>query len=213
MAKRLLPGTDNIRQNDAGGIEIGTATNYHEIDQVGFPVQRGGATYWVDIDFPILIRTTGVGIPTLETFNGNLTMPQWQVNDFNQCESQEFIHNWKQGSTCYWHLHLDTNGLDATDRYVKFELEYAYSSSGLWIFPATVTTDDILIPASTPDRTQIIMSLANFTPTNSKIGDHALARLRRVASTGTAPTNNPFIPMLQMHVECDTMGSREIASK
>jgi hypothetical protein len=170
-------------------------------------------TVWVDIDSPILIRTTGVGIPTLATFNGNLTMPQWAVNDFNQCESQEFIHEWKEGSACYWHLHLNTNGLDATDRYVKFELEYAYSVAGVWTFPAVVTTDDILIPANTADKTQIIMSLGNFTPTNAKIGDHCVARLKRVAAAGTAPTNNPWIPMLQMHVQKDTIGSRQMTAK
>jgi len=168
---------------------------------------------WVDIDFPILIRTTGAGIPTLTTFNGNLTMPQWAVNDFNVCESQEFIHEWKEGSTCYWHIHVNTNGLDATNRYLKFELEYAYSVAGVWTFPAVVTTADILIPANTPDKSQIIMSLANFTPTNTKIGDHCIARLKRVTATGTAPTNNPWIPMLQMHIEKDTIGSRQIGVK
>jgi len=30
---------------------------------------------WVDVDFPILIRTTGAGIPTLATINGNITAP------------------------------------------------------------------------------------------------------------------------------------------
>lgn len=168
---------------------------------------------WCDIDFPILIRTTGAGIPTLAAFNGNLTMPQWAVNDYNQCESQELIHEWKEGSLCQWHIHLTTNGLDATNRYVKFELEYAFCISGVWSFPAVVTTADILIPANTADKTQMIMQLATFTPSTSKIGDHVIARLKRVASTGTAPTNNPWIPMLQMHVEKDTIGSRTISAK
>jgi len=169
--------------------------------------------YWRDIDFPILIRTTGVGIPTLTTFNGNLTMPAWAVNDFNQCESQEFVHEWKEGSTCYWHLHLTTNGLDVDNRYVRVELEYAYSSSGTWTFPAVFTSADILIPANTPSKTQIIIPITSFTPTGSKIGDHCIARLKRVAATGTAPSNNCWIPMLQMHIICDSLGSRSIATK
>jgi hypothetical protein len=94
-------------------------------------------TVWMDVDFPIIIRTTGVGIPSLTTFNGRLKMPQWQVNDANEMESQEFIHAWKEGTRAYWHIHLDTNGLDATDRYVRFELEYGYTGlNGLWVFPA-----------------------------------------------------------------------------
>ena len=192
----------------------GGTTNYSQFESTGFVKHVGSSKYWVDIDFPIIVRTTGTGIPTLTAFNGNLTMPLWAVNDFNMCESQEFIHAWEEGSTCYWHLHLNTNGVDITNRYVRFELEYGYTDgNGLWTFPAVVTTSDILIPANTPSKTQIIMSLANFTPTGSKIGGHAIARLKRVASVGTAPTNNPWIPMLQLHILCDTGGSRNMTSK
>jgi hypothetical protein len=140
-------------------------------------------------------------------------MAQWQVNDFNQCESQEFIHEWKEGSTCYFHLHLNTAVLNADIRYVRFEVEYAYSVNGLWTFPAVVTTADIAIPANTPAKTQIIMPLLNFTPTGAKIGDHCIARLKRVASVGTAPSAEPFIPMLQLHIEKDTFGSRDMTTK
>lgn len=170
---------------------------------------------WCDIDFPILIRTTGAGIPTLTTVNGTLAMPEWAVNDYNQCESQELIHEWKEGTTCYWHIHLTTNGLDATDRYVKFELEYGYNNghNTSMTFPAVVTTDDILIPANTPDKTMLILPLGNFTPSSAKIGAHVVPRLKRIASSGTAPTNNPWIPMLQMHVQKDTIGSRQMTAK
>lgn len=171
-------------------------------------------TVWVDVDFPIIIRTTGAGIPSLTTFNGRLKMPQWQVNDANEFESQEFIHGWKEGSRGYWHAHLNTNGLDATDRYVRFELEFGYTgANGLWVFPAVVDTGDLLIPANTPSKTQIIFPLANFLPADTKIAGHAIAYLKRIAATGAAPTNDPWIPMLQMHVECNTWGSNEIITK
>lgn len=168
---------------------------------------------WSDIDFPIIIRTVGPNIPTLVALNGNITMPQWQVNDFNVCESQEFVHGWKEGSECFWHVHLTTNGLDATDRYVKFEVEYGYADvMGVWVFPATLTTADLLIPANTPSKTMMSIALGSFTPP-IKIAGHAVARLRRIASAGAAPTNNPWIPMLQLHIQLDTLGSRSIGSK
>lgn len=174
---------------------------------------ESGALPWVDIDFPIIVRTTGVGIPSLVAINGNITMPQWAVNDFNMCESQEFVHGWKEGSTVYWHLHLTTNGLDVTNRYVRFEVEYGYVDvMGQWVFPAVLTTADLLIPANTPSKTMMIMSLGSFTPP-VKIGGHVVARLRRIASVGAAPTNNPWIPMLQLHIQLDTIGSRNIGTK
>jgi hypothetical protein len=172
-----------------------------------------GALPWVDVDFPIIVRTTGPNIPALVAINGNITMPQWAVNNFNVCESQEFIHSWKEGSTVYWHLHLTTNGLDATNRFVRFTVEYGYVDvNGQWIFPAVLDSGDLLIPANTPDKTMIIMSLGNFTPA-IHIGGHSVARLTRIASVGAAPTLNPWIPMLQQHLQLDTLGSRFIGSK
>lgn len=170
---------------------------------------------YVDIDFPIIIRSTGANIPILTTLNGNITMPQWQENDFNVCESQEFVHMWFEGSTVYWHIHLTTNSSDKENRYVKFELEYGYNNGDntQWIFPAAITTADILIPADTPSKTMMIISLVSFTPTDGKIGGHAVARLKRIASTSLGPSADPWIPMLQMHVACDTQGSREIGTK
>lgn len=174
---------------------------------------ESGALSWVDIDFPIIIRTTGVAIPTMTAINGNIMMPQWAVNDFNMCESQELIHGWKEGSTVYWHIHLNTNGLDGTNRYVKFELEYGYVDvNGQWVFPATITTADLLIPANTPTKTMLSLSLGSFTPP-LHIAGHVVARLKRIASLGVAPTNNPWIPMLQMHIQTDTVGSRNIGTK
>lgn len=168
---------------------------------------------WVDIDFPIIIRTTGPNIPTLTTLNGNITMPQWAVNDFNVCESQEMVHAIKANTIGQWHIHLTTNGLDATDRYVNFTLEYGYASpNGAWVFPAIVTPADLLIPANTPTKTMIIYNLGDFTPPTG-LGSHAVARLRRVAAVGVAPTNNPWVPMLQLHVQCDTIGSRTVSAK
>lgn len=174
---------------------------------------QSGTNVWVDIDFPIIIRSTGAGIPLLTTLSGNLTMPQWQVNDFNQCESQELIHSWKEGSTIYWHIHMTTNGLEAVAKYVRFELEYGYCNvGGTWTFPAVYTSADYTIPANTPDKTMLIVSITNFTP-SLKIGAHVIARLKRVAAVGAAPAADPWIPMLQLHVQLDTLGSRNIGTK
>lgn len=199
---------------DGTSVKIGDSTNNVEFEADGTIKFNGTSTYWRDIDFPIIIRTTGVGIPTLATINGNLTLPQWAVNDYNMCESQEFVHEWKEGSTVYWHLHLTTNGLDGTNRYVRFEVEYGYvTPNGVWTFPATLDSGDLLIPANTATKTMMIMSLGSFTPTGVEIGGHVVARLKRIASVGTAPTNNPWVPMLQLHIEADSIGSRTISDK
>jgi len=202
-----LAVTDRFVSGDA---ELG---NYTEIEPAGTLVAKGDARCWVDLDFPIVIRTTGVGIPTLETLVGNLTAPRWQINDFNICEGQEMIHAWVEGSTCYWHIHLITAAQDTTNRYVKFEIEYAYATlNGVLTSAIIANSAELLIPANTTSRTHMIYPIANFTP-DVKIGTQVYARLKRIAASGTAPSVDPFVPMLQMHILCDTMGSRQLGLK
>lgn len=171
-------------------------------------------TVWVDIDHPIVIRAAGAGIPALAAVGGNLTLPRWAVNDAHMCEAQELVHGWVEGSEVQWHIHLTTNGVDGTDRYVKFTLEYGYAApDNSWVFPALLTSPELLIPAGTPDRTMIVMNLGSFTPSGLGIGSQTVARLNRIAAVGAAPTSDPFVPILQMHIQVDTLGSRTVIAK
>lgn len=171
-------------------------------------------TVWVDLDFPIIVRTTGAAIPTLQTLQGNITAPQWAVNDYNVCEGQEMIHGWKEGGTLNFHVHLITNGLDADNRYVAFEVEHCWANiNGVLSAAATISSGDLLIPAGTTSKTHLLLSIGTLALATGKIGAHVYARLKRVAASGTAPTNNPWITMLQAHIECDTLGSRQIGTK
>lgn len=176
----------------------------------------GAATVWQDIDFPIVIRTTGPNIPTLVNLQGNIPVPQWAINDYNPCEGQELIHSWKEGSESQWHVHIVTNGLDVTDRWVNWEVEWFWGRMGVALSATTTTATECLIPANTPTKTPLVFEISRPTLTGAKIGDHVWARLRRIANTTpgrNAPTSNPWCSMLQMHVECDTVGSRQISTK
>jgi len=170
--------------------------------------------YWVDIDFPIIIRTTGANRPVLETLTGNITVPQWAVDDFAVIEGQEIIHGYKEGSPIQWHVHMITNGTDATDRFVKWEIEWTWVNAfGVLATAITTTSDELLIPADTPDRTMLVREIAVVSLPALEIGSHIFARLKRVASTGTAPAQNPFLTMLQLHVLCDSIGSVNMTNK
>ena len=205
----LTDYNDKIINRRFGNVSGGT---YTEFESTGFQKMSGSSVYWRDIDFPIVIRTTGTNIPTYQTIVGNLTSPRWAVNDFYMCDTQELVHEWKEGSTCYWHIHMITNGSDTTNRFVKWEVEYAHINVDGQLSSATTISYETTITANTPTKTMQIVNIGNFTP-NLKIGSHIYARLRRIASTGTAPTNDPFCGMLQLHIQCDTLGSRSIGTK
>lgn len=172
-----------------------------------------GSPAWVDIDFPIIVRITGAGIPTLGTLRAPIQAPQWAVNDTAQIEGQEMIHGWVEGSTGKWHLHLTPGGTDTTDRFVKFQLDWCYAPPNEGLSPTTTAEMEMRIPANTPDRTHLIVPLADAEMPSAKIATHVWARLTRVAAAGAAPTANPFVTMLQMHVQVDGTGSRLLTTK
>ena len=177
-------------------------------------IQAELGDYWRDIDFPIVIRTTGPAIPTLETLQGNITAPQWQVNDVNVCEGQEFVHDWVEGTECFWHCHIITNGSEGVNKYIRFEVEYCIANpNGTLSAAQTITGSDKLIPAGTEDKTHFIYSIGSFTPSTTTITAHTYARLKRVASVGAAPSSNPWCSMLQMHIQTDGWGSTTMTSK
>lgn len=192
---------------------FGVANNYSLFDKDGVMVANNGALTWVDIDFPILARTAVVNQPTPATLQGNITAPTWAVNDFSVCEGQEVIHSWAEGTEIHWHCHVFTNGVDVTDRYIKFEVEWCYASINSNLSSTIITTSsDTLIPANSLNRTHIIVQLGSqILP--ATIGTHLFARLRRVASTGLAPTANPFCTMLQTHILVNTLGSKHLSLK
>lgn len=188
-------------------------SNYSQFESDGFLKHNGEAMYWKDIDFPIVIRNTGTGIPILQPLIGNITAPQWAVNDFNVCEGQELVHEWAEGTSLHWHIHMITNGLDITNRYVKWEIEYSWVNVDGTLSAPVIQSIEYMIAANTPDRTMRIVSISNFIPSGGKIASHLFARLKRITSTGLAPTDNPFCSMLQCHILCDTEGSRNIGTK
>jgi hypothetical protein len=205
--------TQRVNNMLATPLRIGGATDYVQIENDGTIKFVGGATVWQDIDFPLIARTAVANQPTPTTLKGNVTAPAWAVNDYLICEGQEMVHAWREGSEVQWHVHVVTNGLDASDRYIRFEVEWVWANpSGVLSATVTTTSADLKIPANTTDRTHFIFELAKVTFAGT-IGGHVWARLKRVAAVGTAPSASPFCSMLQMHIECDTVGSRSITSK
>lgn len=171
---------------------------------------------WDDLNFPIIPRATGSTIATYTAIDagGLLLYPQWQEGDFHVCDSNELPHSWAEGTNISWHLHLIANGLEAVDKFMKWELTWAIADVNEVLEERpTITTDDITIPANTASKTMLIQPLASISLAGYRIGAHIYPRLKRVTATGAAPAANPWVAMLQAHFQMDTIGSSQIASK
>lgn len=173
----------------------------------------GAGTCWVDIDIPLIPKVTGAGTPAYTTIQGNITALNWAVNDALSSEGVEFVHKWKEGTAVYVHIHLWTNGADINNRYTKWTFEYAWASpNGVMSAATLLTSGELLIPLNTTTKTHFMYQIGNFTPAGV-IGAQLVGRLKRIAAVGTAPTANPWVSMCQMHVECDTIGSKTASAK
>ena len=95
---------------------------------------------------------------------------------------------------------------------VKWEMEYTIQNSQLGVdgaFPATTTVSgETTIPASTTDRSHVLTEVGTITGTNVDMGAIIAFRFRRIASSGTEPSSDPFALQVGFHYEIDTVGSR-----
>lgn len=194
---------------------FGGATDFAEFEADGTLHLNGNATYWRDLDFPIIIRTTGANIPTITAINSSvITAPMWQVNDYNMCEGQELPHEWKLGTDGTWHIHVITaEDLGLTSRYLKFKIEYVWAGYNSVLSSLVTTTSvELEVPAGTAKYTHLIFNIGTFSHPTAGLATHVWPRLTRLATIGAAAAD-PWVTMLQMHIECDTLGSRGIITK
>lgn len=163
---------------------------------------------------PIIGARLGSTAPTLTTFVGNIEQFTFDATNDFVIGATEITHGYKEGTDIEIHLHWATNGIDGTDRYVKWQIEYTLSNNlGSFLTSTQTISNQKQIPASTPDRTHLISVLGTITGTSIKIGTYICWRLNRISAVGSAPSSNPFAIALGFHVDNDTIGSRYIYIK
>lgn len=172
-----------------------------------------------DLYFPMTVgKLPGANFPTWAAFQGNTEEYTFGINDYIQLPSQEIGHKYDENTAIEGHVHIVTNGVDIADRDVNYEIEYTWGNPGGQMTAAAIdTTGDYTIPANTPDRTHLYLTFGNIIAGGAGvlIGAALKIRFRRIALTGggTAPTSDPFVLMVGVHIEMDTIGSRNQLTK
>jgi hypothetical protein len=176
---------------------------------------------WDDLPpIPLINQDRGAANkPTLATFQGNIKQLTFGVGD-DVDGSQELIHRYEEGTDISPHVHMVTNGLEGSDKTVKWQLEYTtanidYSAPFSSAFPSsTIVTGEVIIPASTPDRSHIGILLDSDIPGSSlEINAYIAFNFSRIASSGTEPANDPFALALGFHIKQDSIGSTTVGAK
>ena len=201
----------------AGEVDIVDVGNYYTSEYVEGALQEVGfETRGIYDDLPpspIISARTGATPPDLTTFVGNTKQYTFNSSTHEVYGSTEITHRYKEGTDIMPHIHWATNGLEAVNKYVKWELEYCVSSNHVF-GPAVVVSTEVLVPANTANRSHFISGFdPDIVGTNLKIGDYIVWRLRRIPSVGSAVANNPFAIAVGFHIEQDGLGSSQLYIK
>lgn len=184
--------------------------DFVEFDADGGMRMYGRAARYDDLVTSIVSgRCDAENPPTWAPFVGNLFQFQFAINNAIHLGAQELPPGWEEGSEIVIHLHWATGGIDSTDRYVKWEVEFAFAIPALSNYSrSTRLTAETRIPANNPARTHMCTSFGAISIPDGKIGTCIISRVRRIASAGTAPTTNPFALQQGIHIRKDALGSR-----
>jgi hypothetical protein len=122
----------------------------------------------------------------------------------------EIMHDYKEGTDLYFHVHWQGIAAPTGTDNVRWELTYTISREDVVLAAAST------IEIETSFDTQYEFKRSDFaaiTGTNFEIGDQFLFRLTRITASGDAYAGNALLATVGIHYQVDTIGSRQISTK
>jgi hypothetical protein len=171
---------------------------------------------WDDIQFPISSgRRAVANQPTWTALTTNTSEFAFDIDDYIDLSSNELNHGWKEGTTGNFHLHIAIPVANATgsSRYAQFTLYVAYvNASKIWT--ETSLTAEYEIPDGSSINENFYLDMGDVSFSGLTIGTQVKCRIKRIAATGgTEYADDVFIHQVGLHVEYNTIGSRQEGTK
>lgn len=200
----VLPPTDHIGE---------TPISYSAFESDGTLVFVGNATVWNDLNFealslgraasaPDVISILGSGGLEAVAFDGGAVSEQL-------FSGSELIHNYKEGTAIYPHVHWMPSTNDAGN--VTWFFEYSWVNSGS-AFSTPVTVN--VTQAANGEWVHQKADFPMIDGANMTVGSHIIFRLYRDPTVATDNyTQDAVLLSVAIHYESDTVGSRTLAGK
>jgi hypothetical protein len=173
-------------------------------------------TVWQDIQFTVSSgRVPASNAPNFTTFTTNTKEYSFDPGEYIYLDAEEMDHWWKEGTSVSIHIHVTTDGANATgaNRYAKFTVYFAYAGAGD-VWTETSVTAELTIPDGTADMEAFILGMGTVALTGKTIGLQTKARVDRITATGgTEFADGMFITQVGLHAEKNTLGSRQLFVK
>ncbi|NPD45104.1 hypothetical protein [Lentimicrobium sp. S6] len=198
-------------------VEIGTATNFTEIEGDGTIGFNGAATVWDDYVVPLAsVKLKGTDLAKWETFIGNINQYNFEENKLEVAGlSIQMPHSWN-GTAIHPHIHWSPEDDGAGD--VIWAIEYTwvnYNSETQYVFPAAETLT-ATASVNGDSHKYLIASFGPITPlTGSEnpqdnVSSILLIRLyRNGTSNDDTYAKGAFALSFDIHYEKNTVGSRQ----
>ncbi len=188
-----------------------------EFEGDGFFKLNGEAKVWDDMQFDLASgRVPGANAPNWETFTTNTSAYAFDVDEYIDLKANEPPHGWAEGTAGSTHLHLAIKTAQSTgsDRFAKFTVYLAIADVNEAWTEIGPYTAEYTIPTGTAALTHYLLAMGTVTLTGKNIGMQVKARVKRIAATGgTEYADSVFITQAGIHLEQDTIGSREVSTK
>lgn len=202
-------GYDIKESSNSATHKFGAGINRTLIEEDGTVKFEGNATIWKDLLPTAVYQPQSTSAPniTLIGGTGNLKAQEFPNNGTSEefHPTWQLSHEWKEGSIIVPHLHLYIPN-DANGGVLDFRMVYSWVNvNGTGLVEGTLT-GTITRAANAGINSNAILSFGNLDGTGMKISSLLAAKIYR----NTADTYNGscWLRSADLHIECDTVGSR-----
>lgn len=165
-----------------------------------------------DLQFPVATgKVPAANAPSWEAFTTNTNEFAFSVDDYLDLQGGEVPHWWKEATIGDVHLHLTLKAANDTgaDRFAKLTVYIATSDAGD-VWAETSLTAELTIPTGSAANKAFYLDLGNLDLSAYLIGAQVKIRIKRIAATGgTEYASDTFITQVGIHLQKDTLGSRQ----
>jgi len=196
-------------------LRVGGETNFSDFEADGTLRFNGDATVWEDVNAGSLTLVGPVGLQpgVVEILDNTGTATGIYSRSFDVDElGSTFIeapHAMKSGSTVYFHVHWHGQDTAPTGTdYVKWEVTFFGVADGETIpAPTTISVETAI--DTQYERMDSYFAGTVLVDTFDQVG----FTLKRVTAAGDAYASEVVVHTIGIHVEMDTVGSRQVTTK
>jgi hypothetical protein len=194
-----------------------TGANYSEFEDDGTLVFNGDATVWDDM-LPVSVTVgSGGSAPAFSVYNGNLRAYEFNGSGGASHELNlgwQMSHRRKEETNIVPHIHLFIPD-DVTGGTIKFYCEYTWTNVNQTGAVATTTISGTVVRgASAGISNNHILSFGTVTGTGKTLSSIFMCRIYRdPADVADTFGSSVWLKSADLHVEIDTVGSREPLAK